>query len=532
MRKFNTEGPVRPQRHYCIPPLDRLDLDDVLGRIRDERYFVLHAPRQTGKTSTLLALRDLLNSGDEGDFRCVYVNVEGAQTAREDVGRAIRTVLSALASRARLARDGFLDDVWPDVLATSGPEDALRDVLTRWSMADARPLVLLIDEIDTLIGDSLISVLRQLRAGYDQRSEGFPQSVVLCGVRDVRDYRIRSGSENAAIAGGSAFNVRAESLRIGDFSQAEVRALLAQHTEETGQAFTPEALESVWTQTRGQPWLVNALCRRVCFDVEAGRDRSRAIAAGDILDAREYLVQGRQVHLDQLADKLREDRVRRVVEPLLSGGAERESSARDIEYVRDLGLIARDAPLRIANPIYTEVVPRELTWAVQELLVQETAWYIDAGGGLDTHKLLGAFQAFFREHSEHWLGRFDYAEAGPQLLLQGFLQRVVNSGGRIEREYGLGRGRTDLLVLWPRGGERAGPGAELDRYVVECKVLHGSLERTIAEGLEQTAAYMDRCASRSGHLVVFDRSEGKRWEEKIFRRDEAVDGRMVTVWGM
>ena len=217
---------------------------------------------------------------------------------------------------------------------------------------------------------------------------------------------------------------------------------------------------------------------------------------------------------------------------LLSGGAEGESLARDIEYVRDLGLIARDAPLRIANPIYTEVVPRELTWAVQELLVQETAWYVDAGGGLDMPKLLGAFQAFFREHSEHWLGRFDYAEAGPQLLLQGFLQRVVNSGGRIEREYGLGRGRTDLLVLWPRGGERAGPGAELDRYVVECKVLHGSLERTIAEGLEQTAAWMDRCASRSGHLVVFDRSEGKRWEEKIFRRDETVDGRAVTVWGM
>ena len=148
------------------------------------------------------------------------------------------------------------------------------------------------------------------------------------------------------------------------------------------------------------------------------------------------------------------------------------------------------------------------------------------------HKLLGAFQTFFREHSEHWLERFDYAEAGPQLLLQSFLQRVVNSGGRIEREYGLGRGRTDLLVLWPRGGERAGPGAEVERHVVECKVLHGSLERTIVQGLEQTAAYMDRCASGSGHLVIFDRSEGKRWEEKVFRRDEVAHGRKITVWGM
>ena len=528
MHFFNTEGPVVPRRHYCIPPLERVNLDELLGLVRDERYFVLHAPRQTGKTSTLLALRDLLNA--EGDFRCVYVNIEAAQAMREDVGSAMRVILGELASRARSSGDGFLYEVWPDILATFG-EGALGEALTRWCEADPKPLVLLIDEIDSLIGDTLISVLRQLRAGYDRRPGSFPQSVALCGVRDVHDYRIRSSSENAAIAGGSAFNVRAESLRLGDFTQAEVHALIAQHTEETGQAFTAEALDRVWTQTRGQPWLVNALCRKACFDTEAGRDRSRAITGHDVLDAQEYLVVSRQVHLEQLADKLQENRVRRVVEPLLSGGDERAFSARDLEYVRDLGLIARDDPPRIANPIYAEVVPRELTYPVQAGLVQDVAWYVDAGGGLDVHKLLGAFQTFFREHSEHWLGRFDYAEAGPQLLLQAFLQRVVNSGGRIEREYGLGRGRTDLLIVWPRGG-RGAPGAEEDRFVVECKVLHKSLDRTVREGLQQTAGYMDRCGTPAGHLVIFERSEGKRWEDKLFRREERLDDRTITVWGM
>ena len=145
-------------------------------------------------------------------------------------------------------------------------------------------------------------------------------------------------------------------------------------------------------------------------------------------------------------------------------------------------------------------------------------------------KLLASFQRFFREHSEHWVERFEYREAGPQLLLQAFLQRVVNGGGRIEREYGLGRGRTDLLIIWPREGSEE-PGAAVDRIVIECKVLHGSLERTIAEGLEQTAAYVDRCAAREGHLVVFDRS-GKSWEEKVFRRAEAAGGRTMAVWGM
>ena len=532
MRFFNTTGPVVARDHYCVPLLERFDLSEVLTLIRQKRYFVLHAPRQTGKTSALLALRDLLNGGAEGDYRCVYANVEAAQAAREDVERAMRVILGELSEWARTTlRDEFLDERWPDILARFG-EGALGAALTRWAEADPRPLVLLVDEIDSLIGDTLLAVLRQLRAGYVRRPEHFPHSVVLCGVRDVCDYRIHSSAEKAVVSGGSAFNIKARSLRLGDFSRAEVASLLAQHTGETGQAFRPEAAERVWTQSQGQPWLVNALCAEACFWSERGRDRDRPITEDDIIEAQEQLIVHRETHLDQLADKLQEDRVRRVVEPLLSGGDEREPSARDIEYVRDLGLIAQHGALRIANPVYAEVVPRELTWAAQELLVEETAWYVGADGGLDVEKLLGAFQAFFREHSEHWVARFDYAEAGPQLLLQAFLQRIVNSGGRIEREYGLGRGRTDLLVLWPRGGEQAPPGSPVDKYVIECKVAHKGLERTIGEGLEQTAAYMDRCGSPAGHLIIFDRREGKPWEEKIFRREESCDGRVITVWGM
>ena len=140
----------------------------------------------------------------------------------------------------------------------------------------------------------------------------------------------------------------------------------------------------------------------------------------------------RETHLDQLADKLREPRVQRVIEPLLSGG-DGKYSDRDREYVRDLGLVAPDSPLRLANPIYAEVVPRELTWVLQDEMTQQTAWYVDASGGLDMDKLLAAFQDFFRQNSEHWIQRAQYTEAGPQLVLQAFLHRVVNGRGRIER---------------------------------------------------------------------------------------------------
>ena len=523
MRFFNTSGPVVAADHYCIPPLERLNLAEVRRLIRDKRYFVLHAPRQTGKTSALLALRDLLNA--EGHYGCVYVNIEGAQALRGDVERATQVILGELASWARSTlNDEFLTDTWSDIFAKFGA-GALREALTRWSAAATKPLVLLIDEIDSLIGDSLLSVLRQLRAGYVRRPGEFPQSVVLCGVRDVRDYRIQSTAENAIITGGSAFNIKARSLRLGDFSREEVFALLGQHTAETGQAFAAEALDAVWTQTQGQPWLVNALADEACF-YGVAQDRRHPVTADAIHTAQEQLIQRRETHLDQLADKLREERVRRVVEPLLSGGEQRRFVDRDLEYVRDLGLVAQDRPLRIANPIYAEVVPRELTWVVQEEFDQETAWYVDSEGRLDVGKLLSAFQTFFREHSEHWVERFEYKEAGPQLLLQAFLQRVVNSGGRIEREYGLGRGRTDLLIVWPQGEQTR-------RFVVECKVLHKSLAQTVAEEIEQTAGYVDRCGAEAGHLVIFDRRADRRWADKVFHDRRTTDrGVPIDLWGM
>ena len=527
MRFFNTAGPIKPEINYYIPPLGRIDLDEVLLLIEQQRYFVIHAPRQTGKTSALLALRDELNAS--GRYRCAYVNVEIGQSAREDVAAAMRAILGQMALEAEfILSDLTLREISLDTLEAFGPHQALQGTLRRWSAADAKPLVLLIDEIDALIGDTLLAVLRQLRAGYPDRPQHYPQTVVLCGVRDVRDYRIQSTAENAIIAGGSAFNIRAESLRLGDFSPDEVQALLAQHTETTGQVFAEDGQDAVWQLTQGQPWLVNALAYEACFRNKAGRDRSRPITTEAIRDAREQLILRRETHLDQLTDKLQEERVRRVVEPLLSGA---ESTAAipqdDVEYVRDLGLLARRAPIAIANPIYQEVIPRDLTYTTQEYLVQDPAWYVDADGRLRLDDLLTAFQAFFREHSEHWVERFQYKEAGPQLLLQAFLQRIVNSGGRIEREYGLGRMRTDLLIVWPVPDD-----APVQRVVIECKLLYKSLEQTITAGLDQTRAYMDRCGAVEGHLVIFDRTAGVSWDDKIFRREEGMGAAKVTVWGM
>jgi len=169
--------------------------------------------------------------------------VEAAQGARENVKRGVRSILNEMALRARShLGDPWLTENWPEVFDVSGEDNALSEILTRWAIQNPKPLVLIIDEIDSLVGDTLISVLRQIRSGYDRRPSEFPQSIILCGVRDVRDYRIHSDKEKAIITGGSAFNIKAKSLRLGTFSEDEARALIGEHTRETG-----------------QPWLVNAL---------------------------------------------------------------------------------------------------------------------------------------------------------------------------------------------------------------------------------------------------------------------------------
>ena len=541
MRFFNTEGPVVAENHYCVPPLGRLDLAAVLTLIRQKRYFVLHAPRQTGKTSVLASLRDLLNGGTEGDFNCVLTSAEVGQTARDEVPSAMTAIIGMIATRARLVGDDIPTRLAKEVLADQDPHHALTELLTRWSAESLKPLVLLVDEIDALVGDSLLSVLRQLRTGYEQRPAGFPSSIVLCGVRDIQDYRVRS-SAGEMIAGGSPFNVIAKTLRLGDFTSSDVQALLAQHTVDTGQSFTDDALATLWEQTQGQPWLVNALCAEACFDSPAGTDRSRPNTADAIWAAREELILSRRTHLDQLAHKLSEPRVRRVVEPLLTGTDATGSAPevgnlerdRDLDYARDLGLIAQGDEIRIANPIYAEVIPRELGHATQVAMPQQTAWFVDASGDLDIDKLLEAFQAFFRENSEHWLGRFDYQEAGPQLILQAYLQRIVNGGGRIHREYGLGRGATDILILWPTDPTQ--PSDLWRRIVIECKVVYEAqrrgVDRVVDEGIAQTAGYMERSNAETGHLVVFDRRSDRDWSEKVFRRLETHGEHQVVVWGM
>lgn len=516
MKFFNTAGPIKPNDHYFVPA--RLDDAHVRILIEQKKYFILHAPRQSGKTTAIRILIDQLNA--EEKYTALYVNVEAAQAARGNVRNGLNTILgqfkAALIEALGAPRHPI--ECINQLLKETEPRfSTLHEFLQDWCMHSDKPIILFIDEIDSLVGDTLISVLRQIRAGYPNRPEAFPQAICLIGVRDVRDYRIWSEEQGSMVLGGSAFNIKAESLVLENFSRDQVRYLYEQHTKETGQVFTDEAIEYAFSLTQGQPWLVNALAYQACFrDVT---DRSKAITKAIIERSKEVLIQRRDTHIDVLIDRLAEPRVRHIIDAIVGGAGEEEVfNADDLQYVRDLGLIAQKG-IGIANPIYQEIIPRELAYAKQESIAQQTSWYITQHGALDTHKLLEAFTQFFRENSEVWLERFAYKESGPHLLLMAFLQRVINGGGRIHREYALGRKRLDLLIEWQQ-----------QRIVLELKVKRGN--KTLADGLEQTAWYMDTNNATEGHLIIFDRSKDRSWDEKISVQEHIVGGKVITVWCM
>lgn len=521
---FNTAGPISPDIHYYVDTRDRWNFEQVLSLIRQQKYFVLHAPRQTGKTSALLSLVAYLNQ--TGEYEAVYANVEPAQAARENVEAAMRAITGQIASRHQLyIKNTLLQDNWLTILEQKGAHQAVADLLSFWTEKAAKPTILFLDEVDALVGDTLISLLRQIRSGYDKRPAGFPISIILCGVRDVRDYRIHSSRTKEIITGGSAFNIKAESLLLENFSKENIATLYSQHTRATGQIFEEGILDLAWHYTKGQPWLVNALAYEAAFNMQEYQERKNPITVEAFKEAKERLILRRDTHLDQLADKLKEPRVQRVIEPMISGKEiSWEHQTDDVMYVRDLGLInvARNGSISIANAIYQEIIPRELAWTIQTGLTTYDLWYIRPDGSLDMDKLLRSFQDFFRKHSEHWIERFDYKEAGPQLLLQAFLQRIVNGGGRIEREYGFGRGRTDLFIEFFYGK------GQKQEIVLELKILHGSMDATIAEGLQQIKAYMDKCGAAEGHLLIFDRRANRKWDEKIW--DKELKG--IHVWGV
>ena len=173
---------------------------------------------------------------------------------------------------------------------------------------------------------------------------------------DLRGYQIKTKQQEVLEVLYNPFNIKAESLILSDFSLEDIKNLYRQHTQETGQVFTDEAIAYAFTQTQGQPWLVNALAYLACFQDVQGE--SIPITREVLEKARESLIKRCDTNIEDLLDKLNDPRVIDIMDILFCKGRPC-FSRKDLQYVQNLGLIAKQG-LSIANPIYQEIIPRLL----------------------------------------------------------------------------------------------------------------------------------------------------------------------------
>jgi len=500
-----------------LPPEKRLMGAQLHRYIRDELYWVLHAPRQTGKTTFLKSWMREINSGDEA-IAC-YVSVEDCQRVTEWQA-GMRVLYKAICDYAD----------WGGLpipsIENREPEGLVRITLKRWAeLVAPKPLIVLFDEADVLEGDTMISFLRQLRGGFASRGIGkFPVSIALVGMRDLKDY-ITASKDGIASNPGSPFNIKEDSAWISNFNNHDIAQLFAQRTVENGQQIDADALEYICEQSKGQPWIVNSLFTRATMRI-LDQYSTETVKLEHVEQARQDMIMARETHLDALAVRLEEPGTRDVIEPILTGEPEPDLAKSDaFRICMDLGLVAIDdgTPV-IANPIYREVIARHLTYS-QQLAIPKPEWqWENQDGSLDMDRMLKEFQSFWRQHSEIWESKTKsgYTEAFPHLLLMAFLQRVLNGGGNIERDCAAGRGRMDLLIEY-----------EKNRYIIEIKLLRSyhSPEAFRKKGLEQVLKYRDKFSVKvPAYLVIFDRrleSKSSPWDERIFWEQDGD----VTVLG-
>ena len=521
-RYFNIAGPCLPARHYMLPAMDRLP--DVATLLRKGQYFTVHAQRQCGKTTAFLALTNEINA--RGDAVAAYCSLEVLQAFPKAADG-----LPMICERIRSSVERLIDfDLPPSKVESRGSEGGggivsggVYRLLQALAEAAGKPLYFFFDEVDCLGGETLITFLRQLRNGRIDIGRGmaFPESIALIGMRDIRDYRAQVRPDSESLGSASPFNVLTEAMSLRIFSDAEVATLYAQHTAATGQVFEPEAVRAACAFSGGQPYLVNALARW-CVEKIHGDRYGEPVTAADMEAAKERIIRERGTHLDSLMERMKEPRVRRIVEPVMLGeDVAFDELDDDVRLVLDLGILKNDCgTLSPANPMYAEIIGRYLSWGTQERMkrvIPETPWVRD--DGLDMQGLMRAFQEFWRENSEVSKGPFGYHESYPHIVLQAFLQRVINGGGQIIREMALGKGALDLGVRF-RGAA----------YAVEVKLRY-NYEKSREKAYDQVVRYIDRLGQTEGWLVVFDPDPVKGWDEKLFSEDVVRNGRTIHVFG-
>ena len=505
MRSFGTEGRVRPEHHYVVPRTE--EITDFISRVKKGKYIVLFAPRQTGKTTFFRFALEALVAEDptyfpiQLDFQTMR-NAAPATFYEQLYYQINRQIESIFQKRGEGPSETLIQFLENTTLTDHFSMEAFFENLKSFLDNDFRnqglastKVVLLIDEFDGIPRTVVSDFLYSLRQIYLSDEMHCPHSVGIVGVKSIAqlDYD-RSVSP---------FNIQDE-FRLPNFTLEQVHGLLSQYTDEVGQVFKPEVVESIHKETAGQPVLVNGLARILTENLDI--PKTEPITMAHFLKAHIQLVRGRNINIQHLTTNIRRDRrFERILMDIMSYEDGLDFNLQDphIDELATYGVITEDADgmCQIANPIYLYCIMQAFKPTINGLEqeyhhednIDGFQGYLTATGQIDMERLLDNFRDFIARAGFKILQVPDTPQesVGRHLLLT-YLDLFARSvGGALSFETETGRGRMDLLITHER-----------KKYIVETKIWRG--DSRYQAGKRQLVEYLKLEGVTQGYYVVFD----------------------------
>ena len=497
MRRFGTQGPVHPQKNYVVSRA--AELTDFIIRVKEGRYIVIFAPRQTGKTTFFQRALDIFVN-EEPEYFPIALNFEVYEDCAPSVFynglyEDIREEIENVFARRR--------EVFSEALAEFLEHAEITDHLSMErffrrfsSFLGDRRAVLIIDEFDGIPKEAVRGFLHSLRRIYVSNPiSRCPHSIGIVGVKSITQLNYDRSI--------SPFNIQDE-FNLPNFTLEQVQELLGQYTEEVGQAFVSEVIESIHKQTAGQPVLVNRFAQILTEELDI--PKTQPITMAHFTTAHAQLLEENNVNITHVITNIRknprfESMLMRIMER--DEGVDFNLRNEVISELNTYGIIKRgtDGMCEILNPIYLYCILQAFKPLVngleQEYFPEDTSDslrdYLTSTGQIEMEALLDNFQDFVARAGCRILQVPDTPQesVGRHLLLAYLDEFVRRIGGVMHIEVQTGRGRMDILITHNQ-----------EKYIVETKVWRGS--RRHPAGKQQLAAYLKLEGATKGYYVVFD----------------------------
>ena len=497
MRRFGTQGPVHPDKNYVVSRAS--ELADFIRRVKEGRYIVIFAPRQTGKTTFFQRALDVF-VGEEPAYFPIPLNFEVYEDCTPSVFYSGLYADICEEIENVFARRG---EVFSEALAEFLENAEITDHLSmgrffrRFSsfLGDQR-VILIIDEFDGIPKEAVRGFLHSFRRIYVSNPiSRCPHSIGIVGVKSITQLNYDRSI--------SPFNIQDE-FNLPNFTREQVQELLGQYTEEVGQAFAPEVIESIHKQTAGQPVLVNRFAQILTEELDI--PKTEPITMPHFTTAHAQLLAENNVNITHLITNIRRDpRFESMLMRIMERDEGVDFNLRNevISELNTYGVIKRsdDGVCEILNPIYLYCILQAFKPLVngleQEYFPEDTSDtlrdYLTSTGQIEMEALLDNFQDFIVRAGFRILQVPDTPQesVGRHLLLA-YLDEFVRRIGAVRHiEVQTGRGRMDILITHNQ-----------QKYVVETKIWRGNSR--YQSGKQQLAAYLELEGAAEGYYVVFD----------------------------